>query len=141
MYWGIIGVTAVAFSCSTEFIPEINEQMKLVKFTDEFKFKMTCVMILDYAGCWVTEIVFKYLFSDLKARDIAIRRPDQIAREEKRKAEEQLVKDKVEEEKQAEKVKEFEKKVEDRRAKVEAWANKRGTGPTQTAPVTAGAAQ
>ncbi|KAH7035883.1 ATPase [Microdochium trichocladiopsis] len=129
MYWGIIGVTAIAFSCSTEFIPEINDQMKLVKFTDEFKFKMTSVMILDYVGCWVIEVILKRMFSDFRPRDIALRRPDELERENKRKAEEQAVKDAAEEEKRAAKVAEFERKVEERKAKLEAWANKRGSGP------------
>jgi len=88
MYWGIIGVSGIAFSCSTEFIPEINDKMRLVPFTSEFKTTLTAVMIIDYVGCWVIEKVFKFLFSDLKAKDIAVRRPDQLAREEKRKADE-----------------------------------------------------
>ncbi|KAJ3577421.1 hypothetical protein NPX13_g3143 [Xylaria arbuscula] len=122
MFYGIIGVTAIAFSCSTEFIPEINEQMKLVKFTDEFKMTMTSVMILDYVGCWVIEVVLKRLFSDYRPRDIAIRRPDQLAREEARKAAEQAVKDAEDEKKRLAKVEEFEKKVEERRQKIQAWA-------------------
>lgn len=141
MYWGIIGVTAIAFSCSTEFIPEINDQMKLVKFTEEFRFKMTSVMIIDYVGCWVIEVVLKRLFSDFRPRDIALRRPDQLERENKRKAEEQLIKDAAEEEKRAAKVAEFEKKVEERKAKLEAWANKRGGGPAIPAQGSAATAQ
>lgn len=122
MFYGIIGVTAIAFSCSTEFIPEINEQMKLVKFTDEFKMTMTSVMILDYVGCWVIEVVLKRLFSDYRPRDIAARRPDQLAREEARKAAEQAVKDAEDEKKRLAKVEEFERKVEERRQKIQAWA-------------------
>ncbi|KAG9234606.1 hypothetical protein BJ875DRAFT_461061 [Amylocarpus encephaloides] len=86
MYWGIIGVSAIAFSCSTEFIPEINEKMRLVPFTQEFKTTMTITMVVDYLGCFVIEKVLKYLFSDYRPKDIALRRPDQIAREEKRAA-------------------------------------------------------
>ncbi|KAH8596161.1 hypothetical protein B0O99DRAFT_686206 [Bisporella sp. PMI_857] len=85
MYWGIVGVSAIAFSCSTEFIPEINEKMRLVPFTSEFKTTLTTVMVLDYVGCYVIEKVLKFAFSDYKPKDIAIRRPDQLAREEKRK--------------------------------------------------------
>merc|ERR1712000_489997 len=40
MYWGIVGVSGLAFVCAMELIPEINEQMKLVPFTEEFKTKM-----------------------------------------------------------------------------------------------------
>jgi cation-transporting ATPase 13A1 len=88
MYWGIVLVTSVAFSCATEFIPEINERLKLVPFTTEFKITMTIVMILDYAGCWVIEKTLKTLFSDFKPKDIAVRRPDQLIREARRLKEE-----------------------------------------------------
>jgi cation-transporting ATPase 13A1 len=90
MYWGIVVVTAIAFSCATEFIPEINEQLKLVPFTTDFKMTMTIVMILDYAGCWGIEKVLKLLFSDYKPKDIAVRRPDQLEKEQKRLQIEQL---------------------------------------------------
>lgn len=84
MYLGILAVSALAFACSTEFIPEINEQMRLVPFTSEFKTTMTLTMIVDYAGCWIVEKVLKALFSDYKPKDIAVRRPEQLKREEER---------------------------------------------------------
>ncbi|KAI1002509.1 Endoplasmic reticulum transmembrane helix translocase [Podosphaera aphanis] len=84
MYWGIVGVTGIAFSCSTEFIPEINEKMRLVPFTTDFKKTMTATMIADYLGCWVIERVLKWAFSDYKPKDIAIRRPEQLELEKKR---------------------------------------------------------
>ena len=99
MYWGIVIVTGIAFSCATEFIPEINHQLKLVPFTSEFKVTMTAIMVLDFAGCWVIEKVLKSLFSDYKPRDIAQRRPDQLERERKRLQEEQEVADREKEEK------------------------------------------
>ncbi|KAI1294363.1 hypothetical protein F5Y03DRAFT_373207 [Xylaria venustula] len=122
MFYGIIGVSAIAFSCSTEFIPEINEQMKLVKFSDEFKFTMTTIMILDFVACWAIEVVLKGLFSDYRPRDIATRRPDQLEREQTRKAAEQAIKDAEEENKRLAKVEEFERKVEERRQKIQQWA-------------------
>jgi cation-transporting ATPase 13A1 len=88
MYWGIILVTGVAFSCSTEFVPELNEKLRLVKFSDAFKLTMTTVMILDYMGCWVIEFVLKRAFSDYRPKDIAVRRPDQLKVEEERNARE-----------------------------------------------------
>ncbi|CZT12024.1 probable calcium-transporting ATPase (P-type ATPase) [Rhynchosporium graminicola] len=111
MYWGIIGVSAIAFSCSTEFIPEINEKMKLVPFTSEFKFTMTSVMIADYLGCWVVEKALKMLFSDYKPKDIAIRRPDQLAREQKRIEDAKLEQMRLEEEKAAKLIEELEKQI------------------------------
>lgn len=91
MYWGLILVSAVAFSCSTEFIPELNEKLKLVPFTTGFKLTMTMVMIVDYIGCYIIEFVLKATFSDFRPKDIAIRRPDQIEVEESRKAREREV--------------------------------------------------
>ena len=88
MYYGIVLVAAVAFSCATEFIPEINEKLRLVPFTMDFKITMTTIMVLDYAGCWAIETLFKKLFSDYRPKDIAVRRPDQIEREETRKRQE-----------------------------------------------------
>jgi manganese-transporting P-type ATPase len=84
MYLGILFVSSLAFACSTEFIPEINEKMRLVPFTTEFKIKMTATMIVDYVGCWVIENVLKILFSDYKPKDIAVRRPEQYTRDEAR---------------------------------------------------------
>ena len=88
MYWGLVGVSLIAFSCSTEFIPEINEKLKLVPFSTDFKITMTAVMIVDYVGCYVVEKVLKAAFSDYKPKDIAERRPDQILAEENRIAKE-----------------------------------------------------
>ena len=84
MYYGILMVTGVAFSCATEFVPEINEQLSLVPFTTEFKITMCAVMVVDYAGCWLVEKTLKVLFSDYKPKDIAQRRPDQLAVEKRR---------------------------------------------------------
>jgi cation-transporting ATPase 13A1 len=95
MYWGLIGVAGVAFSCATEFIPELNEKLKLVPFSNEFKLRMTTVMILDFGVCWAIEKCLKFLFSDYRPKDIAVRRPDQDAAElerlEKELAEELIV--------------------------------------------------
>lgn len=82
-------VAGVAFSCATEFIPEINQQLKLVPFTTEFKTTLTVVMILDYGLCYVIEKGLKAMFSDYRPKDIAERRPDQIEREERRRREEE----------------------------------------------------
>ena len=84
MYWGLLLVSSVAFSCSTEFIPEVNEKLKLVPFSTSFKVVMTTVMIVDYVGCFLVEKVLKRAFSDYRPKDIAIRRPDQLKAEEDR---------------------------------------------------------
>ena len=88
MFWGIVLVAGVAFSCSTEFIPELNEKMRLVPFSSAFKMTMTMVMLIDYVGCYVVEQVLKQAFSDFRPKDIALRRPDQLKAEEERIAQE-----------------------------------------------------
>jgi manganese-transporting P-type ATPase len=136
MYWGIIGVSAIAFSCSTELIPEINEKMRLVPFTSDFKFTMTATMVIDYVGCYVIEKVLKALFSDYKPKDIAVRRPDQLAREERRK--EQALKDKIkaEEEKAAKEVEEAERKLQEQVEEAERKLQEKAQNalPRETAP-------
>jgi cation-transporting ATPase 13A1 len=109
MYWGIIGVSAIAFSCSTEFVPEINEKMRLVPFISEFKTTLTVTMVVDYVGCWVIEKGLKTLFSDYRPKDIAIRRPDQLAREQKRAEDAKAEAIRLEEEKSAKQIEEIEK--------------------------------
>ncbi|KAI9849371.1 MAG: hypothetical protein M1838_000176 [Thelocarpon superellum] len=99
MFWGLILVSGVAFSCSTEFIPELNEKLRLVPFTAAFKVTMTTVMILDYAACWIIETGLKYAFSDYRPKEIALRRPDQLERERERTAREKAIEDKEKEEK------------------------------------------
>ncbi len=131
MFYGIIGVTGIAFACSTEFVPELNEQMKLVPFTAEFKTTMTTVMIVDYIACWLIEVVLKRLFSDFQPRDIAERRPEQLERERVRKAAQQKVKDEEEEKKRLEKVAEFERKVQERAEKLRQWSQGQPAGGPQ----------
>ena len=89
MYYGLLLTSGVALSCATEFIPELNEKMRLVPFSDEFKMILTGLMVADYVGCYLVEQVLKKYFSDYRPKDIAVRRPDQIAREEERKAAEE----------------------------------------------------
>lgn len=125
MFYGIMGVSAIAFSCSLELIPEINQQMKLVPFTEPFRNTMTAVMALDFCACWAIEVVLKRLFSDFRPRSVAERRPDQLERERVRKAEEQRIKDEHEEKKRLERVAELEKKVQERAEKIKAWAEGR----------------
>ncbi len=111
MYWGLLACTFVAFSASTEFIPELNSKLRLVPFSGPFKTYLTFLMIVDYCGCWVVEQILKRSFSDYRPKDIALRRPDQIEREEKRRRAEE---EKVEQEKiaAAEKKREEQEKAE-----------------------------
>lgn len=125
MFYGIVGVTAIAFACSTEMLPELNEAMKLVPFNENFKTIMTTVMIIDFVACYVIEWVLKKLFSDLRARDIAERRPDQLERERVRKEKEAREKEEEEERKERERIEAFERRLEEKRTRlVEAAAQR-----------------
>ncbi|GKU03366.1 atpase [Fusarium langsethiae] len=121
MFYGIVGVSGLAFACALELFPDINEGMKLVPFSEEFKTNMTAVMVIDYAACWIIEVGLKKFFSDYRPRDIAERRPEQLEREAVRRAVVQKKKEEEEEKKRLEKVAEFERKVEERRRKIEEW--------------------
>lgn len=125
MWYGIVGVTGIAFACSTEFVPEINQQMKLVPFTNEFKFTMTSVMVIDYAACYIIEIVLKRLFSDYRPRDIAERRPDQLKREVERRNAAIQKKIAEDERKELEKVAEFERKAQAQVQRLEGFRDAR----------------
>jgi cation-transporting ATPase 13A1 len=81
MFYGLVGVAAIAFAGAMETFPELNEKLRLVQFTQEFRQLLTITMIIDYAGCYVIEKTLKYLFSDYRPKDIALRRPDQIEAE------------------------------------------------------------
>lgn len=121
MYLGILGVSALAFSCSTEFIPELNEKIRLVPFTTDFKIQMTATMIVDYVGCYVIEKGLKWGFSDYRPKDIAMRRPEQLAREEARKkieaVENARKKREEEERKERERIEKAEKALADFKAR------------------------
>ncbi|KAK7062599.1 putative cation-transporting ATPase 1 [Paramarasmius palmivorus] len=86
LYWGLVGASAVAFSGSTDFMPELNRWLQIVEMTDSFKFKLTASMIVDFAGCWVIEVVCKYLFADLEPKPMVTRGRE---RREARRAQEQ----------------------------------------------------
>lgn len=93
MWWGILLVSGVAFAGATEFIPEMNEKLRLVPFSPDFKVKLTVTMIVDFVGCWVVEKGLKLAFSDYKPRDITLRRGDQVQAEEARRVREAEEKD------------------------------------------------
>ncbi|KAG8216948.1 ATPase [Butyriboletus roseoflavus] len=114
LYWGLVGASAVAFSGSTDFFPELNRWLQIVEMDTavgllrfclclylgptidstrpfaQFKVKLTSVMIADFAGCWVIEKMCKYLFADLEPKPLITRgreRREARRREEARVAE------------------------------------------------------
>ncbi|THH17172.1 hypothetical protein EW146_g3599 [Bondarzewia mesenterica] len=85
LYWGLVGASAVAFSGSTDFLPEVNRWLQIVEMSTSFKFKLTITMIVDFVGCWVIEKLCKYLFADLEPKALITRGRE---RREKRRTEE-----------------------------------------------------
>ncbi|PRT55172.1 Manganese-transporting ATPase 1 [Wickerhamiella sorbophila] len=73
MYYGILGVMGLAFAGATEFIPEMNEALSLVKMSSGFKVMLTVVMVFDFIACFAIEYGLKFLYSDYKPSDIALR--------------------------------------------------------------------
>lgn len=96
LYWGLLGVVAVAYNGSTDFFPEANRWLQLVDMTHSFKFTLTMVMLADFAGCAVrpsdgpasrfatdpllippafqiVEQVCKHLFADLAPKELVTR--------------------------------------------------------------------
>lgn len=120
LYYGLLGVAAVAFSGATDFVPEFNRWLQLVEMKSsvrlaflpsfpstsltyrsrpfQFRFQLCAVMVLDYGGSWIAEIVLKYFFADNQPKPVITRG---IERREARRAEEQRLLE-LEEEKKAE---------------------------------------
>nr|UJH94586.1 Spf1 [Starmerella bombicola] len=73
MYYGILGCLGLAFSGATEFFPELNEALSLVPMPTSFKTRLTAIMLADLGLCYVIERGLKYLFSDYKPKNIAVR--------------------------------------------------------------------
>lgn len=76
MYYGLLGVAALALSGSTEFFPELNEAMKFVPMDYIFKIKLTSCILLDLGVTWAIELVLKHFFMDSAPADIALRHND-----------------------------------------------------------------
>ncbi|KIL62774.1 hypothetical protein M378DRAFT_165239 [Amanita muscaria Koide BX008] len=68
LWWGLVGASAVAFSGSTDFMPELNRWLQIVVMEHTFKVQLTAVMIIDFCGCWVIETMCKYLFANIEAK-------------------------------------------------------------------------
>jgi cation-transporting ATPase 13A1 len=80
----------VAFSGATDFLPEMNRWLQIVEMEssvrllvalhhcqltsmNQFKMRLTAVMIGDFIGCWLIEQSCKYLFADLDPKQMILR--------------------------------------------------------------------
>ncbi|KAJ1920307.1 putative cation-transporting ATPase 1 [Mycoemilia scoparia] len=73
LYRGLLGVGAIAAICATESVPELNEQLKLVKMPSSFRDQLCIVMALDFGGSYVVEFISAWLFSSTTSKPICIR--------------------------------------------------------------------
>ncbi|KAI0748843.1 endoplasmic reticulum Ca-transporting P-type ATPase [Fomes fomentarius] len=89
LYWGLVGAQAVAFSGSTDLLPELNRWLQIVEMKDLFKLKLTGTMVVDFVGCYVIEQVCKRLFANLEPKPMVTRGRE---RRERRRAEEEAKK-------------------------------------------------
>ncbi|KAG6837013.1 hypothetical protein H0H93_016220 [Arthromyces matolae] len=87
LWWGLVGASTVAFSGATDFMPELNRWLQIVEMKDSFKFRLTAIMVIDFAGCWIIEKVCKYLFADLEPKPMITRGRER--REARRRVEEE----------------------------------------------------
>lgn len=73
-------------------MPEMNRWLQIVVMKDsvrifryycivclaeptrfQFKLRLTLTMIIDFAGCWLIELICKHLFADLEPKDMITR--------------------------------------------------------------------
>lgn len=54
-------------------MPELNRWLQIVEMVDPFKFRLCASMVIDFAGCYVVEVVCKYLFADLEPKPMVTR--------------------------------------------------------------------
>ncbi|GAA5847692.1 hypothetical protein JCM5353_002617 [Sporobolomyces roseus] len=73
LYYGLLGVAAVAFSGATDFVPEFNRWLQLVDMDSAFRLRLCVTMVLDYGGAWISDIVLKYFFGDTTPKELITR--------------------------------------------------------------------
>jgi len=97
LWWGLVSASAVAFSGATDFMPELNRWLQLVEMQNSFKVRLTLSMIIDFAGCYLIEVVCKALFAELEPKTMITRGKER--REARRLEQEKLHAEIVEEKK------------------------------------------
>jgi len=73
LYYGLVGASAVAFCGATDFVPEVNRWLQIVEMEGFFKFRLTGIMLADFVGCWLVEVICKYFFADLEPKEMITR--------------------------------------------------------------------
>ncbi|RHZ71892.1 hypothetical protein Glove_251g27 [Diversispora epigaea] len=73
LFWCLFFVGTVAFACASEIVLPLNDFLRLVPLTNEFKIQLLGIMLFDFCGAWLIELIFKFLFSNNKPKAIAKR--------------------------------------------------------------------
>ncbi|CAG8436271.1 3026_t:CDS:10 [Diversispora eburnea] len=73
LFWSLFSVGTVAFACASEIVLPLNDFLKLVPLKNEFKIQLIGIMLFDFCGAWLLELIFKFLFSNNKPKAIAKR--------------------------------------------------------------------
>ncbi|GAA6000885.1 hypothetical protein JCM10207_004705 [Rhodosporidiobolus poonsookiae] len=85
LYYGLLGVGAVAVNGAINFVPEFNSWLSLVDMEWPFRLRMCIVMFADYFGAWLADIVLKSLFANNEPKALITRGSER--REARREAE------------------------------------------------------
>ncbi|KAK9450721.1 uncharacterized protein V1518DRAFT_411526 [Limtongia smithiae] len=72
MFYGLAAAGALALGGAVEIMPDLNENLKLVPMSYDFRVRLASSIVIDFVGSWIIELFFKYMFSDYKPKDISI---------------------------------------------------------------------
>ncbi|BGP22124.1 putative cation-transporting ATPase 1 [Rhodotorula toruloides] len=99
LYYGLLGVAAVAFSGATDFVPEFNRWLQLVDMETSFRTRLCAAMAIDYGGAWIVDIVLKSLWANTHPKPLITKGSE---RRERRREAERRAKELAEESKKTE---------------------------------------
>ena len=74
-------------------MPELNRWLQIVEMADSFKFRLCASMTIDFVGCYIVEVVCKYLFADLEPKPMVTRGRERREARRRVQAEEQAMVD------------------------------------------------
>ncbi|KAH9475933.1 Manganese-transporting ATPase 4 [Psilocybe cubensis] len=73
LWYGLVGASFVAFSGALDLMPEMNRWLQIVEMQNSFKMRLTTSMLVDFIGCYIIEVICKYLFADLEPKPMITR--------------------------------------------------------------------
>ncbi|GAA94246.1 hypothetical protein E5Q_00895 [Mixia osmundae IAM 14324] len=73
LYYGLLGVAAVAVNGATNFQEDVNKWLQLTDMTLEFRLKLILTMALDFGIAYLMEVLARYLFVSNAPKDLITR--------------------------------------------------------------------